>query len=141
MEFPAIRSQAEFEAFLQELLEIAQTSPRDPSLALRLARIEFFSNGNPILSGTDDNGSVVGTDANENLAGLNGNDTLLANDGDNVLYGGLGDDKLNGGSGNDNTIGGEGSDRNGVLGNGDEEVAFVKGNSNLDLASANFNFV
>ena len=33
------------------------------------------------------------------------------------------------------------SDRNGVLGNGDEEAAFVKGNSNLDLASTDFNFV
>ena len=102
MEFPATRSQAEFEAFLQESLEIAQTSPQDSSIALRFARIEFFSNGNPILSGTDGNDSVLGTDANKNLAGLDGNDTLFGNGGDDVLYGGLGNDKLNGGSGNNN---------------------------------------
>ena len=125
MEFPALTSQAEFEATLQELLEIAQNNPNDPALFLLNAQLTFFENGNRIISGADGDDSLYGTDENENIAGMDGNDFISAGSGDDVLYGGLGNDELVGGAGNDEFLASEGSNR--IFGEAGDDLIFAGG--------------
>ena len=130
MEFPALTSQAEFEAAQQEFFEILQNNPDDPALLLLNAQLTFFGNGNRVISGGDGDDSLYGTDENENIAGMDGNDFISAGSGDDVLYGGLGNDELVGGAGNDEFLGSQGSDR--IFGETGDDLIFAGSGLNAE---------
>ena len=66
------------------------------------------TNGDDLITGTDDNEIIRGLDGNDSITGGRGDDRLIGNDGDDSLDGGTGDDSLNGGMGNDTLIASQG---------------------------------
>ena len=68
------------------------------------------TNGDDLITGTDDNEIIRGLDGNDSITGGRGDDRLIGNDGDDSLDGGTGDDSLNGGMGNDTLIASQGDE-------------------------------
>ena len=68
------------------------------------------TNGDDLITGTDDNDIIRGLDGNDSITGNRGDDRLIGNDGDDSLDGGTGDDSLNGGMGNDTLIASHGDE-------------------------------
>ena len=70
----------------------------------------YGSKFNDVLSGNEENNTLVSLAGYDELYGRDGNDNLQGGDGGDSLYGGLGNDFLRGGSGADVLDGGEGRD-------------------------------
>ncbi|GEM_PF-2643599 len=82
-------------------------------------RISIPSPSQPgkVITGTDNNDTLVGGNEENTLYGNAGNDTLKGNGGDDAIYGGAGNDVLYGGDNSDLLNGGSGLDK--VVDSGD----------------------
>ncbi|MGD9800769.1 MAG: hypothetical protein AB7V02_09245, partial [Parvularculaceae bacterium] len=86
--------------------------------------------GADTVSGGNGNDDIDGADGDDVLDGGNGNDTLVGGAGADVLGGGNGYDAMDGGSGDDALVAGNGND---VLAGGDGDDTLSGGNGNDDM--------
>ena len=114
------------------------TLPEVPAIPLivgELAAIAANSNkigtdGDDILSGDSDSGTISGKRGKDTLSGFGGNDWIHGNQGNDSLDGGDGDDSLYGGKGIDNLFGNNGQDI--LFGNrGQDSLIGGEGNDSL----------
>lgn len=85
---------------------------------------------NNILSGNDDDNSILGSESNEQIGGYGGDDTIDAGAGNDSVVGGMGDDDLWGGMGDDHLTGENGDDLL-VGGSGDDALTGSLDNDTL----------
>lgn len=95
------------------------------------------TNQNDTLLGTLEDDTISGGNGDDSLDGLGGNDQLLGGNGNDTLQGGDGNDTLLGGNGNDRLYAGKGQD---ILrgNNGDDIFVIGKDTGSSTLASADF---
>jgi VCBS repeat-containing protein len=98
--------------------------------------LEFGTNKDDTLTGTDGTDILLGNNGDDVLDGGDGNDILLGGNGEDTLDGGDGSDLLSGGNGSDTLDGGDGSDML-LGGNGSDTLDGGDGNDLLDGGNGN----
>jgi Ca2+-binding RTX toxin-like protein len=97
-----------------------RSSDHDP-LVIGIDLVELCGGLEPTILGTDGDDVLTGTNDPDVIMGLGGDDTITGLSGEDVLCGGAGDDAVYGGNGDDVLFGGFGADML-VGANGDDDL-------------------